>query len=64
MKVTSVVLPASISRSLIFAFPDPEKVADKQPIAFDKDQPFRNLGIRLVNESAANTLGDVLVGLR
>ena len=39
------------ARSLIFAFPDPEKVADKKPIPFDKDQPFRNLGIRLVHES-------------
>jgi len=41
---------------LIFAFPDPEKVADKKPIAFDKAQPFRNLGIRVVNESAASAL--------
>jgi len=38
------------ARSLIFAFPDPEKVADKKPIPFDKDHPFRNLGIRVVNE--------------
>src|SRR5882724_10244183 len=41
---------------LIFAFPDPEKVADKKPIAFDRAQPFRNLGIRVVNESAASAL--------
>jgi len=39
------------ARSLIFAFPDPEKVADKKPLPFDKDAPFRNLGIRLVHES-------------
>jgi hypothetical protein len=54
------------ARSLIFAFPDPEKVADKKPIAFDKEQPFRNLGIRVVNESAATTLSvrDVELTLR
>jgi len=39
------------ARSLIFAFPDPEKVADKKPLPFDKDAPFKNLGIRLVHES-------------
>jgi hypothetical protein len=54
------------ARSLIFAFPDPEKVADKKPIAFDKEQPFRNLGIRVVNESAASapTVRDVELTLR
>ncbi|HZQ68943.1 MAG TPA: metallophosphoesterase [Terriglobales bacterium] len=39
------------ARSLIFAFPDPEKVADKKPLPFDKDAPFKNLGIRLVHEN-------------
>lgn len=40
------------ARSLIFGFPDPEKtpVDQKKPIAFDKDNPFKNLGIRVVNE--------------
>jgi hypothetical protein len=38
--------------------PDPEKVADKKPIAFDKDHPFKNLGIRLVHE---NFVGKPLV---
>ena len=38
------------SRSLIFAFPDPEKVADKKPNPFDKENPFKNLGIRLIEE--------------
>ena len=54
------------ARSLIFAFRDPEKVADKKTIAFDKDQPFRNLGIRLVAESAGNALSvkDVELTLR
>jgi 3',5'-cyclic AMP phosphodiesterase CpdA len=40
------------ARSLIFAFPDPEKTADKKPNPFDKDQPFKNLGIRVVHENA------------
>jgi 3',5'-cyclic AMP phosphodiesterase CpdA len=38
------------ARSLIFAFPDPEKTADKKANPFDKDQPFKNLGIRVVHE--------------
>jgi hypothetical protein len=40
------------ARSLIFAFPDPETVPvdQKKPIPFDKDDPFKNLGIRVVNE--------------
>ena len=41
------------ARSLIFAFPDPDKVADKKPLPFDKESPFRNLGIRVVNEKSA-----------
>jgi len=41
------------ARSLIFAFPDPEKTGDKKPNPFDKDQPFKNLGIRLVHEGFA-----------
>ncbi len=41
------------ARSLIFAFPDPEKVPQKKPMPFDKDQPFKNLGIRLVHENFA-----------
>lgn len=37
------------ARSLIFAFPDPDKVNGvKKPIPFDKDHPFQNLGIRSV----------------
>jgi len=35
------------ARSLIFAFPDPAQAADKKPIPFDKDRPFRNLGLRV-----------------
>jgi hypothetical protein len=36
------------ARSLIFAFPDPDKVPDKKPMPFDKAQPFKDLGIRIV----------------
>jgi 3',5'-cyclic AMP phosphodiesterase CpdA len=42
------------ARSLIFAFPDPDKVADKKPMPFDKDQPFKNLGIRVVSQKQAD----------
>src|SRR6476620_12446721 len=38
------------SRSLIFAFPDPKQAQDKKPLPFDKDHPFRNLGVRLIKE--------------
>jgi len=38
------------ARSLIFAFPDPENAPEKKPIPFDKDHPFKNLGIRMVHE--------------
>jgi len=41
------------ARSLIFAFPDPEQTAVKKPLPFDKEQPFKNLGIRIVDERGA-----------
>jgi len=34
------------ARSLIFAFPDPQRTEDKKPDPFDPSAPFRNLGIR------------------
>jgi len=40
------------ARSLIFAFPDPATTPAKKPLAFDKAQPFKNLGIRRVNGNA------------
>lgn len=40
------------ARSLIFAFPDPETAPVKKPMPFDKSQPFKNLGIRVVNGEA------------
>jgi hypothetical protein len=39
------------ARSLIFAFSDPETAPAKKPMPFDKDQPFKNLGIRAVKGS-------------
>jgi hypothetical protein len=36
------------ARSLCFAFPDPAVTAEKKPLPFDKDQPFKNVGIREV----------------
>jgi 3',5'-cyclic AMP phosphodiesterase CpdA len=38
------------ARSLIFAFPDPNGVTGpRKPVPFDKDRPFKNLGIRTVS---------------
>jgi 3',5'-cyclic AMP phosphodiesterase CpdA len=59
------------ARSLIFGFPDPEKVADKKPMPFDKDHPFKNLGIRIVShnvkkppEGSSLSVEDVELSLR
>jgi len=41
------------ARSLIFAFPDPAKVADKKPNPFEKDHPFKNLGIRVLHQQGS-----------
>lgn len=41
------------ARSLIFGFPDPATTGEKKPLPFDKDQPFRNLGMRVVQEPGA-----------
>lgn len=46
------------AKSLIFAFPDPAKVADKKPIPFDKDLPFKNLGIRVVEANAKGSTSE------
>jgi 3',5'-cyclic AMP phosphodiesterase CpdA len=39
------------ARSLCFAFPDPDKVEDKKAIPFDKDQPFKNLGLHVIDQT-------------
>jgi heme/copper-type cytochrome/quinol oxidase subunit 2 len=40
------------ARSLIFAFPDPEKTAEEKPLPFDAEHPFRNLGPRVLHAAA------------
>lgn len=40
------------ARSLTYAFPDPALTDDKKPIPFDKDAPFKNLGLRRVDLTA------------
>src|SRR4051812_21472388 len=58
------------ARSLIFSFPDPEKVEDKKPLPFAKEAPFANLGIREVKHNRGIVmphtveLGDVHMSLR
>jgi hypothetical protein len=60
------------ARSLCWAFPDPEKTEQKKPIAFDKERPFKNLGLRIVSQkpgqavAAVNSLSieDVELSLR
>ncbi len=42
------------ARALIFSFPDPAVVGDKKPRPFDKEQPFKNLGIREAVETGPN----------
>jgi 3',5'-cyclic AMP phosphodiesterase CpdA len=39
------------ARSLSFAFPDPDKAEEKKAIPFDKDQPFKNLGLRVIDRT-------------
>ncbi len=37
------------ARSLIFAFPDPAAAGSRKPLPFDRAQPFKNLGLRIVS---------------
>ena len=39
------------ARSLSFAFPDPQTVDEKKALAFDKEAPFKNLGLRVVSQT-------------
>jgi len=43
------------ARSLIFAFPDPDRTPEKKPLPFDAQHPFRNLGARLVHAGPGAT---------
>lgn len=48
------------ARSLIFAFPDPNGVTGpRKPMPFDKEHPFRNLGIRKVSFNGKSEPGSV-----
>jgi len=53
------------ARSLIFAFPEPTAPV-KKPYPFDKDKPFKNLGIRVVNAAPRQPMAvhDVELTLR
>ena len=53
------------SRSLIFAFPDPATAGDKKAMPFDKEKPFKNLGLQTVAERGAlPSVTDVELTLR
>ena len=43
--------------TLSFAFPDPAQVDDKKAIPFDKDQPFKNLGLRVAEHARGRAAG-------
>ncbi|HEX9162540.1 MAG TPA: metallophosphoesterase [Thermoanaerobaculia bacterium] len=62
--VTNGNIQHHAARSLIFAFPDPAKVAEKKPLPFDASQPFHNLGIRTVSAPAPVAVSDVELTLR
>jgi 3',5'-cyclic AMP phosphodiesterase CpdA len=51
------------ARALCFAFPDPAKVAEKKPYPFDKEHPFRNLGVRVVHASPGGGLSPATLGV-
>src|SRR5581483_10128029 len=44
------------ARSLIFAFNDPATNEDKKPLPFNKDDPFKELGIRTVGDGGNRTV--------
>jgi 3',5'-cyclic AMP phosphodiesterase CpdA len=51
------------SRSLIFGFPDPEKTAEKKPLPFDAEHPFRNLGARVIRAGAGAPPSTLSLGM-
>ncbi len=50
------------ARSLVFAFPDPA-APEKKPLPFDRERPFRNLGLRLVHAGAERAPGTYGLGI-
>ncbi len=51
------------ARSLAFAFPDPAKTAEKKANPFDKEHPFRNLGLRVLHASPGTGPAPLTLGL-
>ncbi len=54
------------ARSMIFAFPDPQMAKAKKPMPFDQGDPFRNLGLRMIDGNARGNLAvdDVELNVR
>jgi 3',5'-cyclic AMP phosphodiesterase CpdA len=54
------------ARSMVFGFPDPQMAKGKKPAPFDQGDPFKNLGLRIVDESARGALSvnDVELNVR
>ena len=54
------------ARSMIFSFPDPQTAPAKKPMPFDNGDPFRNLGLRMIDEGAGGALSvdDVELNVR
>ncbi len=54
------------ARSMIFAFPDPQVAKAKKPMPFDQGDPFKNLGLRMVDGNAQGNLAvdDVELNVR
>ena len=53
------------ARSLVFAFPDPAGVqGPRKPLPFDKEHPFKNLGIRTVRFNSQSQPGSAPLALQ
>ena len=51
------------ARSLIYAFPDPQKQSEKKPIPFDASRPFANLGVRALRAGPGKPPSQFSLGL-
>ncbi len=51
------------ARSLAFAYPDPAKTPEKKAVPFDKEHPFRNLGLRVLHASRGAGPAPLALGL-
>ncbi len=51
------------TRSLAFAFPDPQTSPEKKPVPFDKAHPFKDLGVREVRPSPGASPATATVAL-